>query len=649
MKKRFDAAKVRFLSVDLLCLICALIGAAVIAFNKDVYLGVVVSISGAAFVLLYIAFGILQKVKWQKLVTKALSDKDTFATYLDTMSIPLALTTPQGNIKWANLAFRSIAGYGALRNINRMIPGINVPDTDKKILIDGKPYRKELFPVKHKNKEMLLYRLVDIENTVEAKKVYQSYLPVICYIQIDNYDELAADVQQTELSAMVAAVEKRISEMAKSLSSMFLKTDRGKYICVFERRFLSTLRGSKFRILEDVKQLKSGLSPTLSIAVGVGETPEQSADFAGRALELALGRGGGQAVIKQGDKFIFFGGGAKSAYRRSTVKSRMVSHALRNLMEQCSDVFIMGHRSPDLDCMGASLGIAACARNAGKDVYLVVDDPNPSISPLLERLSGVESYRNCILSGQEAGLAISRSSMLVLVDTLIPSLTVNPGLIGLAETLVVIDHHLKGAASIEEAALYYHEPYASSVSELVTELIQYFSEDIKPLSVELDALLCGITIDTKGFSFNTGSRTFEAASYLKENGADSTAVRQLIQDDLETYKKKTEIVNSADILENGIAVAYCPTDENAPLIAAQAADALLTIRGVRASFVLSDLKGDVLISGRSLGEVNVQLILESLGGGGHATMAAVKLNDVSFETALHRLKEAVNNYIREGK
>jgi c-di-AMP phosphodiesterase-like protein len=642
-------AKVRFLSADFLCLICSLIAAAAIAFYKGVYLGVVVSIFCVAFVSLYIAFGILQKVKWQRLVTKALSDKDTFATYLDTMSMPLALITEQGNVKWANLAFRSIAGYGALRSINRMIPGIDVPETDKKIMIGGRPYKKEIFPVKHRKKEMQLYRLIDLENAVETKKIYQNYLPVICYIQIDNYEELAADVMQTELSAMVAAVEKRISEMAKSLSSVFVKTDRGKYLCVFERRFLSALRSSKFRILDDVKQLKSGLSPTLSIAVGVGETPEQSADFAGRALELALGRGGDQAVIKQWEKFIFFGGGAKSAYRRSTVKSRMVSHALRNLMEQCSDVFIMGHSSPDLDCMGASLGIAACARNVGKDVYLVIEDPNPSIIPLLDRLSGIESYKDCILSGQEAGLAVSHSSLLVLVDTLVSSLTISPGLIELAETLVVIDHHLKGAASIEEAALYYHEPYASSVSELVTELIQYFSEDIKPLSVELDALLCGITIDTKGFSFNTGARTFEAASYLKERGADSSAVRQLTQDDLDTYKKKTEIVKSAEMIENGIAVAYCPPGQNAPLIAAQAADALLTIKGVGASFVLSDLEGDILISGRSLGEVNVQLILESLGGGGHAAMAAVKLSDVSFETARLRLKEAVNNYMREGK
>lgn len=641
--------KVRFFTLDFWYLIVALFAAAGIAFYHSVFLGAVVSIFCVAFAVLYIAFGILQKIKWQQFVTDMLADKDTFATYLDTMSIPMALASPSGSIKWANLAFRRLGGYGALRNINSMIPGISALDPDKKIMIGERPYKKELYKVTYKSREMLLYRLVDLENTVEIKKLYQNYLPVVSYIQIDNYDELAADMLQTELSEMVAAVEKRISEMAKSLSSVFLRIDRGRYICVFERRFLSSLRGSKFRILDDVRQLKSKFSPTLSIAVGVGETPEQSADFAARALELALGRGGDQAVIKQGGKFIFFGGTVKTPYRRSKVKSRMVSHALRNLMEQCSDVFIMGHRLPDMDSMGASLGIAACARHVGKDAYLVVDSSNPSIEPLMKKLHAMEQYASSIISGQEAGLVISPSSLLVVVDTVIPYLTVSPGLIELAETMVVIDHHLKGASSIEEAALYYHEPYASSVSELVAELLQYFDEDIKPLNIELEALLCGITIDTKGFSFNTGARTFEAASYLKDNGADSSAVRQLIQDDLETYTAKTEIVKSAEILGNGIAIAYCPPTQNAPLVAAQAADALLTIRGVKASFVLSEVGDDVQISGRSLGEVNVQLILESLGGGGHAAMAAVKLADSSLETARFKLKEAIDNYIREDK
>ncbi|MGI5848967.1 MAG: DHH family phosphoesterase [Christensenellales bacterium] len=614
----------------------------------SIWFGIVVTIFCLVLAVLYVAFVTLQKIKWQRLVMKTLSEEEALLTYLDTMSIPTALTALSGNIKWCNLAFRNIAGYGALCNINKMIPGINIPEKDKKILINGKPYKKELFPVKNKNTEMLLYRLVDIENTVEAKKLYQSFLPVVCYIQIDNYDELAAEIQQTEISEIVAGVEMRIVALAKTLSAIFIRMDRGRYICVFERRFLSTLRASKFRILEDIRQTQSTLGPTLSIAVGVGENPEQSADFAGKALELALGRGGDQAVIKQGDKYIFFSGTSKAPYRRSKVKSRMISHALRNLMEQCSDVFVMGHEAPDLDCIGASLGIAACARHVGKKTYIVVDNPNPSIGPMLEKLATIETYSSAIVTAQEAAGKISPASMLVVVDTQIAGFTVAPFLLELADTIVVIDHHLRGSTNIEKASLYYHEPYSSSACELVTELLQYFGEDIKPLPIDLEALLCGITMDTKGFSLNTGVRTFEAASYLRRYGADTTVTRQLVQDDIKTYAAKTDIVKNAEILENGVAIAQCPEGlANAALIAAQAADALLTIRGIRASFVISRIDDNAVISGRSLGEVNVQLILESMGGGGHATIAAVKLKDTDMETANKKLKKAIKNYVRE--
>ncbi len=640
--------KIRFLTTDFIYLIVALSAVCIMAFLYNRTVGVIAAIFCVAFAVLYIAFGTLQKIKWQKLAIKTLSEEEELANYLDTMNIPTALATLSGSVKWCNLAFRDIVGYGAMRNINSMIPGINIPDKEKKILIDGKPYKKELFSVTYKKRQMLLYRLVDLENSVEVKKLYQNYLPVTCYIQIDNYDELAAEILQTELSEIVAAVERRVSEMAKNLSASFIRTGRGRYLCIFERRFLSTLRSSKFRILDDIRQIKTTLSPTLSIAIGVGETPEQSADFAAKALELALGRGGDQAIIKQGDKFVFFGGTTKTAYRRSKVKSRMISHALRNLMEQCSDVFIMGHDVPDLDCMGASLGIAACARHVGKKAYIVVDKPNPSIEPLLKKLSSIEAYSSGIITAQEAGMKISSSSMLVVVDTQIAALTIAPNLLELADTVVVIDHHLRGATNIERAALFYHEPYASSACELVTEILQYFGEDIKPLSIDLEALLCGITIDTKGFSFNTGVRTFEAASFLRRYGADTTVIRQLIQDDFKTYSAKTDVVKKAEILKNGIAVSVCPEGlENALLISAQAADALLMIRGVTASFVVSRDKDDVVISGRSLGHINVQLILESLGGGGHATIAAAKLEGVSLRTGQKRLKKAINNYLGE--
>lgn len=640
--------KIRIFTTDFIYFCCALILAIATAFWFSVVAGLVVILLSLALAGLYLAFGILQKVKWQRLVMKTLENEEAMATYLNTMAIPVALTTPAGAIKWCNLAFRSLTGFGAMRNIARMIPGINVPDKDKKILIRGRAYKKELFSVPYHEGDMLLYRLIDVEHTVEAKRLYQSFLPVVCSLQIDNYDELSADMTQTELSEVVASVERRIAAMAKSVSAMFVRTNRGRYTCVFERRFLSTLRSSKFRILDDVRQIKGSLSPTLSVAVGVGETPEQSAEYAGKALELALGRGGDQAVIKQGDQFVFFGGATKTVYRRSKVKSRMMSHALRNLMEQCSDVYIMGHEVPDLDCMGASLGLCACARHIGKKAYMVVDHPNPSIQPLLGRLGAVDVYGGAILSGAEANMRMGASSMLIIVDTQLASFTVAPNLIELSDTVVVIDHHLRGTTNVENTALYYHEPYASSVCELVTEILQYFGDDIKPLPIDLDALLCGITIDTKGFSFNTGVRTFEAASYLRRLGADSTGIRQLVQDDMKTYSAKSDVVKSAEVIGGGIALAACPEGtESAPLIAAQAADALLTIRGISASFVVCREGDSVIISGRSLGEVNVQLLLESLGGGGHATIAAVKLKDTDLKSAYALLKKTIKKEIRE--
>ena len=640
--------KIRFMTTELIFFLSALVAAVVFAALYSIRLGVITAIFSIAAVALYIAVVLLQKAKWQRFVTDELLS-GSYANYLDTMAVPTALTSLSGHVKWGNLAYRSIAGYGALKNINKAIPGIGIPDKDKKIMIGGRAYKKERFSVTYKRRQMLIYRLVDLENTIEAKKLYQHFLPVICYIQIDNYDEIAAEISQTELTETVVAVERRIADMAKTLSAVFIKINRGRYLCVFERRFLSALRASKFQILDDVRQIKATMSPTLSIAIGVGETPEQSGDYAGRALELALGRGGDQAVIKQGDKFVFFGGTAKTAYRRSKVKSRMISHALRNLMEQCSDVFVMGHQMPDLDSMGAALGICACARHIGKKASVVIDGPNPSIDLLLSRLSTTDAYKSALISGAEAGMAIGNGSMLVVVDTQLADITVAPNLLELVDTVVVIDHHLRGATNIENAALYYHEPSASSAAELVTEIMQYFGEDLKPLGIELEALLCGIMIDTKGFSFNTGVRTFEAASYLRRAGADTTAVRQLIQDDFETYAAKTDIVRKAEILDPGIAVSECPDAlPGAALISAQAADALLTIRGVGASFVISRSGEDAMISGRSLGDVNVQRILEMLGGGGHATIAAVKLESTDIAAAKKKLKKAINNYVKEG-
>ncbi len=641
-------AKLNVFSSDLIFLLSSLAVTTVVLFALDLTSGLFALSAALIFVFVYIYFVWLRRIKLQKFLAKLLLTQDEPYSSLNAMSLPTAVTTPSGNVKWANLAFKYIAGFGALRNINNIIKDINASNKDKKIKIGNKTYIKEQRTVIFGRRELTLYRFADVENTIESNMLYQSFLPVICHVLVDNYEELSSQLPQSELSEIIAAVEQHIALMAKNSCGFFARTDRGRYICVFERRFLSALRNSKFSVLEDVRRIGQSIYPTLSIAVGAGDCSQQSGEFAGKALELCLGRGGDQAVVKQGENYVFYGGTPKTGVRRSKVKARIISHAFRNLLEQRKNVFIMGHEIPDLDCIGAALGICACARHLAKKHFIVMENPNPSIEPLLDTLRNTEQYAQSFVTGQEAALHMSAESMLVVLDTQISEFTISPGLLEMADTIVVIDHHIRGTSNIEKAALYYHDPYASSTCELVTEIMQYFDNDLKPLAVDLDTLLSGITLDTKGFSFNTGVRTFDAASYLRRQGADSSVSRQLMQDDLASYLAKTEIVRSAQILYDGIAIATCPKGlNNASLLVAQAADALLTIRGINASFVICLFEDTVLISGRSQGDVNVQIILETLGGGGHATIAAARLSNTDLETANKMLRAAIKKYVKE--
>ncbi len=640
--------RIRVYTIEFIYLSVALVLAGVLAFFISAKTGVIVS--GICILALAIFFlaGMLRRYRWERIALKILKDNKNYSVYLDTIVIPTALTTISGKVMWCNTAFTEVSGYGAKINISKMIKGFDVPDKDMNVNINGKAYNKEVYPVKHKRREMLLYRLVDKSSALAASEPYQNYIGVVCYMQIDNFDELTAQLSMSDLSSVIVKTEQLISQFAEELTASFLRIGRGKYMCLFERRSLPLLKQSKFLILTQVSQIQKTSSPTLSIAVGVGETQVQSSEFANRALELSLGRGGDQAVVNQDGQFEFFGGTGTKSNRRNKDKSRMISHALRNLMEQCSDVFVMGHEVPDSDCMGAALGICACARVVGKNAYIVLENPNPSIEPLLVKISKTKEYAGTILSGKEAAAKINASSMLVIVDTQNAGYIISPNLLKLCDTVVVFDHHLRGKSNIEGAALFYHEQYASSVCEIVTEVLQYFGDDLSPLPIELEGLLCGIIIDTKDFLYNTGVRTYEAASYLQRSGAQSKVIRELVQDDATLYEKRTDIVRSAEVIAGGFAIAKCPLGtQNAQLVSAQAADDLLTIRGNGASFVVSEIDGDVVISGRSIGEINVQLILESLGGGGHATMAAVKLNGTSIDEAYNKLKNAINKFMKE--
>ncbi len=591
--------------------------------------------------LTYHIYYVMMQQRWLKFADQVLQMlKPNLSIYVDTATMPMVLTDSRNVVRWQNPAFTNLLGSVLTgKDIFKILPNIDKPSKDKSIVIGNRKFIKESFSCEYNHVDMTLHRLVDPQEDLLASTLYRKHLPVVSIIQIDNYDELSTGPENISTAEISFSIEKELNEFAKPLKGLLKKFDRDKYLLVFERKYLAGLIQSKFDILNKISSLNiNGAQPTISIAVGVNNELIDSHASALKSLEYALGRGGNQAVIKRKDQFSFYGGPKGSIVRSSKVKSRMFSHALKNLMEQCDQVFVMGHTIPDLDCMGSAMGIVACARHVDKKHYIVMDPPTASLDYFLGNVSKVKEYRDVIISSNEALNRITPASLVVVVDTQIESFSASPELLQHAETIVIIDHHLKGTDNIENAALVYHEPFASSAAELATEVVQYFDDNVTLLPIEAESLLSGITIDTKGFSFKTGVRTFEAASFLRKSGADTTSIRQHFKDDFNTFTAKADVVKSAEIRNDGIAIAVCPKGtENAQVIAAQAADTLVSITGINTSFVFSTQDDDVLISGRSIGGQNVQLILESLGGGGHSTIAGARLEKTTLEDAKKQL------------
>ncbi|MGI5851666.1 MAG: DHH family phosphoesterase [Caldicoprobacterales bacterium] len=511
-------------------------------------------------------------------------------------------------------------------------------------------------------------RILDIFGAPEQKEVKKTELPkitvqtevpkenkgdqlVIAHIYVDNYDEVLANTEEADRPLLIAEIEGKLAKWAMGHKAGWQKYERDKFLMVMNGNILEKLEANRFGILDDIREIDLGshMSPTLSIGVGAeGQIPSQNVDFAKTALDMALGRGGDQVVVKKGTRLFFYGGKTKAVERRTKVKSRVMAGVLRELMEQSSRIYIMSHELPDLDSIGSALGLYRCANHIGKEACIVLKESNATIEYLMRELRKKDEYSNLFISPRDASSKMDSNTLLVVVDTHRPSFTEAPELLAMAERVVVVDHHRRSAETIENPVLAYLEPYASSTSELVSEMVQYFDERLRLTSLEADALLAGITMDTKSFTFKTGVRTFEAASYLKRAGADPTSARQFYKDDIDAYIARAETVKNAKILAPKIATSECPPGvRNPSLIAAQAADSLLTIRGIEASFVLAQMDGGVIISGRSLGRINVQLILEKLGGGGHMTIAGAQLKDITIEEARERISMVIQEYLNE--
>lgn len=507
-----------------------------------------------------------------------------------------------------------------------------------------------------KHEERLIYFFDTTEET-HVKKMYEKEQTVIAIIYLDNYDEVTQGMEDQIKGNLMSQVTSALNNWSKEYVVFLRRTSSDRFIAIFNQEVLERLEGTKFDLLDEVREAtrRERTPITLSIGVGSGQgTSQELGVLAQSSLDLALGRGGDQVAIKQKNgKVRFYGGKSNAVEKRTRVRARVISHAIRDFILESDRVMIMGHKNPDMDSIGSAIGVLKLAELSGKEGFIVLDPNNISkdVSKLMEEVKKHDSLWTHFIGPDEALEEVTANTLLVVVDTHKPSLVIEPRLLNKIHRVIILDHHRRGEEFIEEAVLVYMEPYASSTSELVTELLEYQPKHSKLDILEATALLAGIIVDTKSFAVRTGSRTFDAASFLRSQGADTSLVQKLLKQDLEEYIRRSRLIESAHIYRNGIAIAKGNPDEvcNQVLIA-QAADTLLSMSEVVASFVISNQNdGIVSISARSLGDVNVQLIMEMLDGGGHLSNAATQLKDIKIVDAENLLMEKIDEYFEGGK
>ena len=505
----------------------------------------------------------------------------------------------------------------------------------------------------HKNSSeyMATVYFLDETNYVKLLEEYNNSRTCIGIIVLDNYEELMQRVTEEEKLKITSNAEKNIYSWVNKYDGLLVKSERDTYVCIFDQFNLEKIKEDKFEILDEIKEIKTqdNIQLTLSIAISENEkTNSEEYKSAKAVIDIALGRGGDQAIIKQNGKYYFFGGRTQEVEKRTRVKARIVAQALEELMNSASNVIIMGHTNSDIDAMGSGMGVYRIAKTIGKDAYIVNETNGTSLDNFINDLKDIEEYNDVIIDKAEALNKISADSLLVVVDTDKKNYVEAPELLDKTDKIVVIDHHRRGTDYIENAILTFHEVYASSACELVTELVEYAEKTVKLTKFEVEALYAGIMMDTKNFTFKTGVRTFEAAAFLRKCGVDIIKVKKWFQSDLETYNKISEIVAKSEIIDDTIAISiYDKEDSDANITCAKAADELLTISNITASFVIGKMGDKIYISGRSIGDINVQLILEKLGGGGHITVAGAQVEGMTQEEVKQELINRINEYFTE--
>lgn len=528
--------------------------------------------------------------------------------------------------------------------ITNLIDNFNFELKKQKAVIRQKCY--SVYVSEIQNEEQEIYNVFFIANNCNGNEGCDFNNIVVSLIFIDNYQEVLDSVEEVRHPLLVAVIDRKINKMAYDLSGIVRKFEKDKYIFIFSKDKLDYLKENKFPITESVREIDMGnnFPVTLSIGIGMnGNSLAQSMEFARAAVDLALSRGGDQVLMKDNDKFFFFGGNSKEVGPNNRVRARVKAYALTELIEEASEVLVMGHKNADLDSLGAALGVHFIATALQKNCKIVLNRVSTSIDALYESIIEEDKYEDAFINDAEAVKLVTPRTLLIVVDTHIPSICESPGLLDMVKNIVIFDHHRKSTEAIEGAVLTYHEPFASSACELITEMFLYINRNIKLNSIISDALLAGITVDTKNFVLRTGTKTFEAAAYLKRNGADTVRVRSFFKSSMDLYMLKANTVANSEIFNENMALSVLNSKtENPMLLAAQAADELLSISDIEASFVLCKVGDYICVSARSLESINVQVIMEKLGGGGHKSVAAAQIESDNVNEVINLLKQAIN-------
>lgn len=641
-----------------------------------------VGVMFSGFVLLYFVIMLVSYVHNKpRLVEELINFATQYATVqkqlLNEFEIPYALIDYNAKFLWVNEQFTAVTGKDKryhksvttifptltkeLLQRNDPVETMNVTLNDryyrismKRIYFDSMTQDSTIVSLDESNEYLTAIYLFDETQLNSYIRENEDQRLVAGLVYIDNYDEALDSIEDVKRSLLVALIDRKVNKYFAELDALVRKIEKDKYFVVFKHMYLAQMREDRFSIIEDVKSVKVGneMAVTLSIGIGVGGgSYTKNYEYARMSIDLALGRGGDQVVVRDGEDVCYYGGKTQQVERNTRVKARVKAHALREIIESREHVIIMGHSISDVDSLGAAIGVYCAARVLGKKAQIVLNEVTSSLRPLIEGFTEEKGYpADLFIKNDEAILLTNRNTLVMVVDVNRPSYTECPELLERTDTVCVFDHHRQNSEVILNPVLSYVEPYASSACEMIAEVLQYFSENIKLEPHEADCIYAGILIDTNNFMTKTGVRTFEAAAYLRRAGAEVTRVRKMLRNDMSAYKARAEAVRHAEVYRGSFAISVCPADnvESPTIVGAQAANELLNIVGIKASFVLTEYQGKIYVSSRSIDEINVQLIMERLGGGGHLNVAGAQLADCSMYQAKRIIQDTIDEMLEEG-